>query len=132
MIYNLTGYLRTTIPSLKFYANGAPTDAPDTCIYVNDMGGSERPWFDRQESRIQIISRARSRDTAKQNADTVYKNIKKKFGISLPAVTVGGVLYPLVKTWAILPIEAPQYLTDDDSGAPLFVFTVTITTTKKG
>lgn len=129
MIYNLVSYLTTQIPSLSFFADGFNPTSPDTAIAVVETGGTEAPWFNRQDRLVQFISRAKSRFTARENAETVYNNIKKKYGVELPAVTVGGIPRPKVKTWGIVPVNIPQYVADDENGCPLFTFTVMITTT---
>lgn len=88
------------------------------------------PWFNRRDELVQVLCRAKKRLTAQANAESVYNLIKKKYGLSLPALTTsGGAVYPGIKTWAIRPVNTPQFVGDDDGGRALVSFSVEVTTT---
>ena len=128
MIYNLAKYI-TENSSLTINVNGFMPSSPDSAVCMNEGSGDERPWFDRKDTLIQILSRATDRTTARKNGYTVYDLIKKKYGLELPSVTVGGVVFSAVTTWGIRPVNTPQYAYDDDNGRAIYSFSVEITTT---
>lgn len=128
MIYNLVKYI-TNNTSLTVSTNGFNPTSPDTAVCINEGSGDERPWFDRKDTIVQCISRAGDPTVARANAYTVYNLIKKKYGLTLPAVTVNSITYPSLTGWAIRPVNTPQYAYDDDSGRAVFTFSVEVTTT---
>lgn len=128
MVYNLIDYIATSTSfSISLSANGFHAGSEETCVSVSIGGGDEQPWFNRQDIRIHFMSRSLNRDTAFKNCVTVYDMVKKQYGLTLPSVTVGGVVYPEVKTWAIRPQLPPQYVGDDQEGRAMFSSTVEIT-----
>ena len=128
MIYNLAKYI-TDNTSLTINVNGFSPDSPDTVVSVNEGSGNERPWFDRKDTTVQFVSRAVDKTVSRANAYTLYNLIKKKYGLTLPAVTVNSISYPAKTGWAIRPVTSPQYAYDDDSGRSVHTFTVEVTTT---
>ncbi len=129
MIYNLAEYIDDNT-SLTINVNGFQPDSQDIVLCINEGSGDERPWFDRQDTVIQILSRATDRTIARKNSFTVYDLIKKKYGLTLPLVTVKGDTFPSLTVWAIRPVNMPQYAYDDDNGRTIYSFSVEITTTQ--
>lgn len=128
MIYNLVKYIKENTSSLTITANGFQAKSPADCLTVSEGSAEELAWFDRKDTQVQIISRATSGVTARENCYTVYNLVKKKYGINLPSVTVSGTVYADVKTYAIRPVNPPQYVADDENGRPQYSFTIDITT----
>ena len=128
MIYNLAKYI-TNNSSLTINVNGFSPSSPDDTICINEGSGNERPWFDRKDTLVQFVSRSMDKTTSRKNAYTIYNLIKKKYGLTLPAVTVGSDTYAATTGWAIRPVNSPQYAFDDDAGRVNYTFTVEITTT---
>jgi hypothetical protein len=129
MIYNLAQYLRDNLAGLVIVVNGFSQDTVADANCLNLGSGFEQPWFDRQDTLVTVYSRAISGPTAYYQNNKIYDLIKKRYGIILPAITVDGVIYPEVKTWAIRPVNRPQYAYDDDEKRPTYMFSVDITTT---
>ena len=129
MVYNLAEYIDVNT-SLTINVNGFQPDGQDIVLCINEGSGDERPWFDRQDTIIQILSRARDRTVARKNSFIAYDLIKKKYGLTLPSATVGGDTFSSLTAWAIRPVNMPQYTYDDDNGRPVYSFSVEITTTQ--
>ena len=129
MIYNLVKYLQTQILSLDFTCNGWKKDSPDSCVCVNDTGGTPAHSHDRTDHSVQVLARDRDSVKAKAAADSVYNKLKNVFGgLVLPAVSIAGVNYPAVTAWQIIPIQAPSWIGEDKEGRVLYSFNLTITT----
>lgn len=128
MIYNLVEYINQNT-SLNLDCNGFKPNSPDQSVSINEGSGDEQPWFDRVDTTVQCVSRARDKTDARVNAYEVYNLIKKKYGLELPEVTVKSTTYPAVTGWGIRPITTPQYAYDDDSGRAIYTFSVEVTTT---
>jgi len=127
LIYNLVKYLVDGNPGLSYCANGFKENSPDDCTSVNEGQGIEQSWYNREDITIQVVSRALKGTTARINNKSSYNLIKKKYGLTLPEVTVESVVYPAVKTWAIRPVTTPTYIGDDENGRPMYTFNVEIT-----
>lgn len=128
MIYNLVKFI-TDNSSLVINTNGFNPSSPDNAICINEGSGNEQPWFNRKDTIVQVISRATDKTESRANAYEVYDLIKKKYGLTLPAVTVNSVVYPAITGWAIRPVNTPQYAFDDKAGRANYTFTVEVTTT---
>lgn len=128
MIYNLVKYIDDNT-SLTVVANGFNPGSPDSAICINEGSGDERPWFDRKDTIVQCVSRAMDPTEARANAYTIYNLIKKKYGLTLPEITVNGIIYAATTGWAIRPVNTPQYAFDDNSGRAVYTFSVEVTTT---
>lgn len=128
MIYNLVEYISDNT-SLTLTTNGFQPDGQDNIVCINEGSGNERPWFDRKDTTVQILSRATDKTTARTNSYTVYNLIKKKYGLTLPSVTIGSETFSAVTAWGIRPVNTPQYAYDDDNGRAIYSFSVEITTT---
>lgn len=128
MIYNLVQYLKTNLPLYVFVVNGFSPDSPQDAILVSQNGGEPQHWYDRTDWTVQFLSRAVSVNVAKEQIDSVYVLVKNKFGLSLPEVTVNSIVYPIVKTYQVSPIQAPGYIGADEKNLEMFSFNVTIVT----
>lgn len=126
--YNLSQYLITEFPALDFVVNGFGQITIDDVIAINNYGGEPQHWYDRTDHSIQILNRNRSVVVGKEQALSVYNKLKNRFGLELPAVTVGGILYSAIKTYQISPIQAPGYIGVDARGLEMFSFNIVITT----
>lgn len=130
MLPQLIQYIAAALPAIVINMNGFQAEAPDDAVAVMRSSGTERPWFDRRDELVQVIARSKNRATAWSTADMVYNQIKKKYGLDLPAATTaGGTVYTGIKAWAIRPVNTPQFIGDDESGRALVSFTVEVTTT---
>ncbi len=129
MIYNLRSYLTINLPDIIFYANGWRPDSEHDSVMVLQNGGDPLPWFDRTNWTVQIMSRAENIVNAKKLIDAVYNKLKNRYGLELPAITVGSTVYPLVKTYQISPLQAPGYIGADKANLEMWSFNLRITTT---
>ncbi len=128
MIFNLVQYLRNNLTSLTFSVNGFDPDSVEDQLMVSETGGEPQHWYPRTDWTVQILSRAGSSVVAKENIESVYTLLENKFGIVLPAVTVNNVVYPLVQTYQISPIQTPGYIGASREHLEMFSFNLTITT----
>ena len=127
MIYNLVAYLVIQLPALDFVANGWSPESDQNSIMVRQSGGTVGHWFPRTDYNVQIISRAKNAVLAKSQIEEVYSELKNKFGIELPEVTVDAV-YVAVKTYQISPIEAPGYIGADETHLEMWSLNLIVTT----
>jgi len=128
MIYNLAKYI-TNNTSLTINVNGFSPSSPDETICINEGSGKEMPWFDREDTLVQFVSRSTDKVTARENAYTIYNLIKKRYGLTLPEVTIGSTIYTEVTGWGLRPVNKPQYAFDDENGRANYTFTIEVTTT---
>ena len=128
MIYNLTKYLVDNLPAISFTSNGFKKGSPNNVVSIVEGGGPPDPYIKRIDFSINIMSRADDNPTARKQAFAVYDIINKKFGLTLPADTVGAETFPAVKTWKIIAVAMPGYIGNDENGRPLFSNNYTITT----
>ena len=126
--FNLKQYLINEIPAITFISNGYSPNSPQECVAVIGTGGSTQHNFDRTDWSVQILSRADSKFQARRNSYDVYEKLKNRFGLTLPAVTVGGVLYESFIAWQIIPIQVPGYIGADNNSREMFSFNITLTT----
>lgn len=126
--YNLTQHLIDTFASYNFVTNGFAEDTVDNVIMIQNNGGDVDHWYDRTNYSIQILGRNNSVVTGKEQIVNVYNELKNRFGLLLPAVTVDSVVYPAVQTWQISPIQFPGKIGVDDRGLAMYSFNVVITT----
>jgi len=107
-IENETGF---TIGTDLFVGHRLST-SPDECIVVLENAGG-KPDFDlpdKVEKAIQIISRAATYFTARENAYTVYDLLHGKSGITLPIVVGSDEFVAMV----IEGMNVPQTIGQDD------------------
>jgi len=84
MIYNLRKYLTLNLPDITFYANGwRPSSARDS-VMILQSGGDPKPWYDRTDWTVQVMSRAENIVNAKEQIDEVYEELKNRYGLELP------------------------------------------------
>lgn len=126
--YNLYQYLITEFSSYVFTVNGKGISTPDEVIEINGSGGVSGAWYDRNDYRIQLLIHAKSSVDANYKALTLFEKLEKRFGLTLPSITVNGTVYPAVKTYQILAIQTPGYIGVDDVGCEMFSFNITLTT----
>lgn len=130
MVYNFRAWLKLQFPTLPLLTNGFQGGTADEAVEINEGPGEDRPFFDRQDSVIQMVSRAETKPKARKNANDLYNYMRKRYGgCTFPEETVDGVTYPAVTAWAIRPVNKPQYVGDTGNGNHLFSFSVEITTT---
>lgn len=120
MIYNFVKWLKNQNAGLTIYTNTVETPSVDKMVLVKEYGGPERPLL--RIKSIQIICRDVDVVKAKQLADTIYGQIQSstliggRFGQILPAVTVGGVVYPSVQIAQMRSIQLPGSIGQDENG----------------
>ena len=129
MIFNLVSYLKINLPDIIFYANGWRPDSEHDSVMVLQSGGDSKPWFNRTDWNVQIMSRSENIVIAKQQIDNVYEELKNRYGLELPAITINSTLYPLVKTYQISPLQTPGYIGADKANLEMWSFNIKITTT---
>ena len=129
MIFNLVKYLTDQLGTITFYTNGWRPDSEKNSVMVSQSGGESQHWYDRTDWTVQIISRAENTVEAKEQIDSVYDLLKNKFGLTLTAVTVNGILYTAKETYQISPLQVPGYLGTDDANLEMWSFNIRVTTT---
>ena len=129
MIYQLVNYLKIQFPAFEFNAEGYHKGAPDEVIVVSVTTGEAEPWYDRQDYNVQILSRATSSYQARENINTIYSFLPKRFGLILPSFTEDTVIYPEVKTAQIITKQIPSNLGAQYNGLNLYSCNFKITTT---
>lgn len=120
MIYNLAKYLIDELPTLSIIVNSFQPDTSETAILLLDNGGTEDPWYNRKEYNAQVISRSPEVTVARLNIYSIYNKLNRRFGLSLPSVTVDGELYPSVIAYQISPNQIPGYLGADDKNLQMW------------
>jgi len=129
VIYNMLQYLITNRPLINFVANGWNPDSNEDTIMISETGGDPQHWYDRTDWAVQVLSRAKNVEIAKENIESVYALLKNKFGLVFPQVIIGGVTYPQVITYQITPMQTPGYLGATPEHLEMFSFNLTIVTT---
>lgn len=127
MIYNFVAYMESVFPALDFTADGFKQTSEDNVV-VCKSSGTPKPWFDRQDLRVQILSRGKSQYIAKKNADLIYDNVNKKFGLLLPETTIESDTYPEVQTDQLTALQIPTYIGDDSNGLAMYSFNYSVVT----
>lgn len=127
MIYNLFKYLQNTFPALSFVVDGWEDEDQIESIQVRQTGGDVQHWFVRQDITFQFLSRSESKVLSKQNIELVYNDLRNRFGLTLPANTVGGKTYPALKTAQISPLQVPGYIGTDQNKYHLYSVNFVIT-----
>ena len=127
MIYNLVQYLITNLPSFSFVANGLNSGSPNTVTIVSDTGGMVDHNTGRKDFTVQILSRSKDNFTVQKQSQTIFDLINNKFGLILPEVTVSGTVFPEIKTYRIVSLQAPGYIGTSEDNYEMYSFNVIIT-----
>jgi len=124
MIYNLAEYIMTEKPAETLYVNErrsiSGATVPDRCLLLRETGGPEGAWYPYTDKSGQLLARDKSTPAARKLIWDIYTLIQGKFGLILPAVTVGGVVYPAIQTAQLSFIQQPFCLGDDGEGRTEF------------
>jgi len=126
MIYNLHEYLEN-MTTEKIYSNVKQItfpdkSVPDRIVLIQERGAVKKAWLRYTEQSIQVMCRDIDNVKARELAYTIYELLDNRFGLVLPAVTVGTVIYPEFKTAQITASSTPQTLGVDESGRSEFTF----------
>jgi hypothetical protein len=121
MIYQFVNYLKTTFPTEIIYTNGriklaGQQEIPDRNVLVMETGGTEKPWCQRDNATIQILSRDFDVTKSRKLAYDIFEDITSRFGLILPGVTVAGTAYPDLQVSQISAIQLPYCLGADEAG----------------
>ncbi len=127
--YNLHQYLKTELPALTFVVNGYGPSSPDDCIDVNVTSGDPQHFYERNDWLLQIMTRSKNIETAKDWSFQSYFKVRNKFGLQLPEASLGSLVFPAIKAYRIVPLQAPSYIGADNAGREMFSFNITLTTT---
>lgn len=128
MIYNLVSYLSSQLSNYNYVVNGWQQGTPDNALMVSESNGDAADWIDRNDFFVQIMSRSQNKTVAKKQLQDTYNILQKKFGLTLPSVTIGSDNYPEVKTWKIVALQLPGFIGNDENGRALFSVNFNITT----
>ncbi len=127
IIYNLQAWLLTEDATLLTAAGGLLEDSPQEITAIIDNGGSVEPWYERTDVGIQMLTRAVSRVSGGNIANRFTAIMRGRFGgVTLPAVTVEGELYPAVVAWSFVPQSKPGYVGIDENRLHLWSANYTI------
>lgn len=127
--YSLYEYLRLAFPSIDFFVDAKTKTSPQTGVLIKDTGGDPMHWFDRTDWTIQFLSFAKNVVEGRALLYSVYEEMKNRFGLVIPSITVNGITYDEIKTAQISPIQTPGYLGTDDDGLHIWSFNIQVTTT---
>lgn len=121
MIYQLAELLRNQFPTETVYINGrilvaGQESIPDRNLLLNETGGNEQPWTKYSSPTVQVISRDVDAPKARKLSYDVLEFLTGRFGVILPSITVGGVLFPAIQTAQISAIQLPYNLGADSEG----------------
>ena len=121
MMPNFVAYLRTQFPAETVYQDerkklSGQTTIPARCILVLDNGGPEEPWIQDAQKMIQVITRDVDAVRARKLAWDIFEDATSRFGLILPAITVGGTVYPAVQVSQIAAVAQPYNMGQDADG----------------
>jgi hypothetical protein len=131
MIWQMQRYLEILFPNEIFYVNMRyktfpDKEVPDRNILIQELPGTEGALYKYKQFVLQFIVRDIDQVKAKALTDQIYKELHGRFGLELPAITIGGIVYPKVKTGQISSQTTPQSLGEDENGRPEFSFSMKI------
>ncbi len=129
MIYNLTEYLQIALPTITFVVDGWIKESPEQSVLLIQNGGTSEHQYDRQEWLVQFLARAKESVAARQDIMTVYDELRNRFRLPLPQVTIDSVDYPALIAWQISPNQLPGYIGADKQNLQMWSHNVTVTTT---
>lgn len=121
MIYNLHKYLENQFPAetlfvnitSKIYPNAI---IPDRCVLLKEISGTEGAYYRFKEKSVQIITQDIDDVKSRKLAYDVYGKLHGIFGLELPTVTVGGVVYPAIDIPEAKGAVLPQSIGMDEEG----------------
>lgn len=116
ILYNLKQYLKNEFPAETIYAGSRKDGLSDRTVQIIDNGGTQEPWFEFIAESIQIMVRDVDSPKAYKLAKDIYDKINNRYGLILPANTVGTDVYPEIQTAQISANATPGYIGDDDNG----------------
>lgn len=121
MIFNFVQYLRNQFPTETIYANSmvlvsTQQSIPDRMVLIRETGGSENPWLRYSQPTVQILVRDKSAPAARKLTYEIFENVTSRFGLILPAITVGSDTYTAIQTLQISAIQKPFCLGADENG----------------
>jgi len=102
------------------FAGHRPSNAPEECIVIlEDAGGGTNFLLpDKVDKAVQVLSRAKTFFTARDNIYTIYELLHGKSWIELPVVVAGNEYIAMT----IEAITVPQSIGQDERG--LYEFSV--------
>ena len=127
-IFNLVEYLKTSLPGYSFTCNGQQSGSAADLIDVSESGGMEKNNFDRKDFTFTIVSYSNNKLTARIQGNEVNNLIQKKYGLTLPSVTIDSIIYPTVKTWKIAALSLLGFVGNDERGRAMFSANYSLTT----
>ncbi len=127
MIYNLTAYLKEQFPLIQFIVNSWTVDSKETSILVSETGGDVSHYTGRRDVTIQFLTRSKNNWEAKKLSDSVYSKLFNRFGVTFPEVVIDDTTFPEIKSYRIVPIQAPYFLGVDKSSYNIYTFNVIVT-----
>ena len=125
IIENLVQHLRNQFPAESFYCNTRENTAlqpslPDNCVLVQQGGGPSQPWTRYTQGTYQVLVRNKVTPYAKKLAQEIFDELHGRFGLILPAATVGAVTYLQKVTAEIRAVQLPYCLGADGAGRTSF------------
>lgn len=120
IVYNLKQFLNSELPSEKVYVGPLRGEIPDRTIQLIPSGGVPQAWYQYVTESIQIMVRDIDGPSTFKLAKDVYNILNNRFGLILPANTVGTVVYPEIQTAQISANQLPGYIGDDDNGRAMY------------
>lgn len=134
-IFNLTQLLRNEFPNERFYPSEqyrllAETQVPDRRCLIQETAGT--PEFIMNIPGIEIRCRDSDPYNAREFIWKIYNFLhgedgrKGRFGVVLPAVTIGATTYPAIATKQISANQTPEYLESDQNKRSEYLFNIQI------
>jgi len=125
MIYNLAQYLRDNFPAEIFFINVSSANnnqLPDRMINISEPPGREQPMSGYTVKAITFTMRDIDPVKSYKLSWLIYDFLINCYNIDLPAVTVGGDIYPVINIGAVNPGQTPYLMGPDPESRIKFVF----------
>lgn len=126
MIYNLYRYLLNLFSTYNLVVDGWEIGGENESIAIIQTGGDPQHWYKRQDYTVQFIGRGLEKVPTKQKLDSIYQELRNRFGLILPEITVESVTYPELLTAQVSPLQVPGYIGVDDNKRHMYSFNVLI------
>lgn len=91
------------------------TQVPDTLVLVQETGGTDTAWARFVAETVKILVRDIDQVAARKAANDIYDLLHGRFGLILPAVTIGADTYQEIQTAQISAIQRPFCLGVDEN-----------------